>query len=183
MVGIAVLKANAQSTTSMGASNLLSTSSTANANKKNANTFEKTLTLPGAALPRLLWLSADEKVYSDSNLRAHTPLILVLFNPTCGHCMEVAVAMKTRIQEMAGVEIVFLAGSNLLPELPQFIQQTRMTGMPNVYIGIDQSDVTKQLFEYNGIPQIMVYNQSHVLLKTYYKQMNLDEIIRLIQSE
>ena len=58
-----------------------------------------------------------------------------------------------------------------------------MTGMPNVHIGVDYTDVSKQLFEFNGIPQIMVYNRSHVLLKTYYKQLNVDEVVRLVRSE
>lgn len=160
-----------------------SSSSTRGDSKKAVNTFEKALAQPGASLPRLTWLSADEKLFVDSNLRANTPIILVLFNPSCGHCMEVAVNMKARIQELAGAEIVFLTGNNLLAELPSFIQQTRMTGMPNVHIGIDYTDVSKQLFEYNGIPQIMVYNRSHVLLKTYYKQLNIDEVVRLIRSE
>jgi thiol-disulfide isomerase/thioredoxin len=174
-------KSDAQVTNS--STNTSSNSSSKGESKKAVNTFEKALAQPGASLPRLTWLSADEKVFADSNLRSNTPLILVLFNPSCGHCMEVAVTFKARIQELANTDIVFLTGSNLLAELPSFIQQTRMTGMPNVHIGIDYTDVSKQLFEYNGIPQIMVYNRSHVLLKTYYKQLNLDEVVRLVRSE
>lgn len=170
-------------TTHSSTSTSSSSSSSRIDSKKSVNTFEKALAQPGAALPRLTWLSADEKLFADSNLRTNTPILLVLFNPSCGHCMEVAVNIKARIQELAGAEIVFLTGSNLLTELPSFIQQTRMSGMPNVHIGIDYTDVSKQLFEYNGIPQIMVYNRSHVLLKTYYKQLNIDEVVRLIRSE
>lgn len=183
IIGFGYVSAMAQSSTTTNASSSSSSTSKSNASAKAVNTFEKALAQPGASLPPLTWLSADEKLYADSNLRQQTPLILVLFNPSCGHCMDVAVTMKSRIQELAGAEIVFLTGNNLLAELPSFIQQTRMTGMPNVHIGIDHTDVSKQLFEYNGIPQIMVYNKAHILLKTYYKQMNLDEIIRLIRSE
>lgn len=183
IIGFGYVNVMAQSSSTSNASSSSSSTSKSNASAKAVNTFEKALAQPGASLPPLTWLSADEKLYADSNLRQQTPLILVLFNPSCGHCMDVAVTMKSRIQELAGAEIVFLTGNNLLAELPSFIQQTRMTGMPNVHIGIDHTDVSKQLFEYNGIPQIMVYNKAHILLKTYYKQMNLDEIIRLIRSE
>lgn len=158
-------------------------SKTSSAPPKAKNTFEKPLAQPGASLPSFAFLTSDEKVYFDSNLRKNTPVILVLFNPSCGHCIDVAVSMKSRINELAGADIVFLTGNNLLAELPSFIQQTRLHGLPNVYVGIDHSDVSKNLFEYNGIPQIMVYNQQHILLKTYYKQMELDEIVRLIRSE
>lgn len=158
-------------------------SSVANTTTKAKNNYEKALAQPGAMRPNLTWLSAEEKIYADSNLRKQTPLILVLFNPSCGHCMEVAVTMKMRIQELAGVDIVFLTGGNLLAELPSFIQQTRLSGLPNVFVGTDYTDISKQLFEYNGIPQIMVYNKDHILLKTYYKQIDLDEIIRLVRSE
>lgn len=150
---------------------------------KAKNTYEKPLAQPGATLPSFAFLTSDERVYFDTSLRKNTPLILVLFNPSCGHCMEVAVNMKSRIQALSGADIVFLTGNNLLAELPSFIQQTRIYGLPNVYVGIDHSDVSKQLFEYNGIPQIMVYNKNRILLKTYYKQIDLDEIVQLIRTE
>ena len=150
---------------------------------KAKNTYEKPLAQPGASLPSFAFLTADEKVYYDTSLRKQTPLILVLFNPSCGHCMDVAVNMKSRIQDLLGADIVFLTGNNLLAELPSFIQQTRLHGLPNVYVGIDHSDVSKGLFEYNGIPQIMVYNKNRILLKTYYKQIEIDDIVRLIRTE
>lgn len=181
-LGMISLHGFAQSSTTTDKRNSQSTSGS-NSTAKAKNNYEKPLAQPGALRPNLTWLSTDEKIYADSNLRKQTPLILVLFNPSCGHCMEVAVSMKMRIQELAGVDIVFLTGGNLLAELPSFIQQTRFSGMPNVYVGTDYTDISKQLFEYNGIPQIMVYNKDRILLKTYYKQIDLDEIIRLVRSE
>lgn len=183
LFGLLSVHGFAQSSATSDKRNSQSSSSAANSTAKAKNNYEKELAQPGAKRPSLTWLSAEEKIYADSNLRKQTPLILVLFNPSCGHCMEVAVSMKMRIQELAGVDIVFLTGGNLLAELPSFIQQTRFSGMPNVYVGTDYTDISKQLFEYNGIPQIMVYNKEHILLKTYYKQVDLDEIIRLVRSE
>ncbi|MGI9192613.1 MAG: TlpA family protein disulfide reductase [Chitinophagaceae bacterium] len=183
MMGNFAYAQSANSTKASEKGNASTSSKTSSAPPKAKNTSEKPLAQPGAALPSFAFLTSDEKVYFDSNLRKNTPVILVLFNPSCGHCMEVAISMKSRINELAGADIVFLTGNNLLAELPSFIQQTRFHDMPNVYVGIDHSDVSKSLFEYNGIPQIMVYNQQHILLKTYYKQMELDEIVRLIRSE
>ena len=182
LCGLFCLQGFAQPSTAPDKRNSQSSTAT-NSTSKAKNNYEKALAQPGASMPALTWLSADEKIYADSNLRRHTPVILVLFNPSCGHCMEVAVTMKMRIQELFGVDIVFLTGGNLLAELPSFIQQTRLSGLPNVFVGTDYTDISKQLFEYNGIPQIMVYNKDHILLKTYYKQIDLDEIIRLVRTE
>lgn len=181
--GLSSFQGFSQSSTSFEKQKSQSTSSATNTASKPKNNYEKELAQPGAKMPMLTWLSADEKIYADSNLRKQTPVILVLFNPSCGHCMEVAVSMKARIQELHGVDIVFLTGGNLLAELPSFLQQTRISGLSNVYVGTDYADISKQLFEYNGIPQIMVYNKDHILLKTYYKQLELDDVIRLLRSE
>jgi hypothetical protein len=48
--------------------------------------------------------------------------------------------------------------------------------MPNVRVTADNSDVSKYLFEYNGIPQIMIYNKQKVLQKTFYKGAKMDSL-------
>ena len=43
--------------------------------------------------------------------------------------------------------------------------------------GIFGNNTLKDLFEYNGIPQVMVYNREKILQKVYYKDIYMDSVI------
>jgi hypothetical protein len=38
------------------------------------------------------------------------------------------------------------------------------------------ANMTKKIFEYKGIPQVMVYNQQKILQQTFYKKVDIDSL-------
>lgn len=144
--------------------------------KKNA---QKPLTLEGARLPKFNVLSSKEQLFFDTSAAPNKPLIMALFNPGCDHCMKTLQDFYKNLPRFADATIVFVTGNNLWGELKNFldIAKVSLEGIDNLIVSADHSDVLKDLFEYNGIPQVMIYNKDKILQKVYYKDIYMDSVI------
>ncbi len=108
-------------------------------------------------------------------------LIVMLYNPDCGHCLEESKKLRDNMAKFPETQILFLSGHNTAPIVPDFMKQIENPdGSSNLmFATIDQS-LTDQIFDYNGIPQIMVYNANHTLEKIFYKNADISEITNLL---
>ncbi|MBL7765737.1 MAG: hypothetical protein JNJ58_06580 [Chitinophagaceae bacterium] len=136
----------------------------------------------GAKLISFNVVTSKEKLVFDTDFNPHKPIILVLFNPSCGHCKEVAMGMKKSYEQLKEASIVFVCGKELLGELAGFSKEVDVDQVPNMTIASDNSEVIKLLFEYNGIPQIMIYNKEHRLTKKFYKLFNADSVAHYMRQ-
>jgi thiol-disulfide isomerase/thioredoxin len=143
---------------------------------QSSNPNEKPFAKAGASLPAFHLVTSDEQSFFDKDLDSKKPLLLVIFNPSCGHCVDFGKIIKDSISKLPEMEILFVTALNQLGELKKYLDETGLEGMPNVRVTADNSDVSKYLFEYNGIPQIMIYNKQKVLQKTFYKGAKMDSL-------
>lgn len=138
--------------------------------------YVKPKAAPGAPLAEFNLLTAEQKLVLSRDLPADKPITLVLFNPGCGHCADVASSIKKNAERFAGIQFVFITAMNQLELLKGFSDGTGLSTLSNALVGGDNSDLTSEIFEYKGIPQIMIYNKDHFLQKTFYKDLNLDSL-------
>lgn len=137
---------------------------------------EKPYAKAGAKLPAFHAVTWDEKSFFDSELNPKKPLILVLFNPGCGHCVDVGKAIHDSIAKLKNAEIVFVAAKNQLGELNKYAEETGLKNIPEIVVSAENTELNKYLFEYNGMPQIMIYNKEKILQKTFYKYVTMDSL-------
>mgnify|MGYP000857396144 FL=1 len=144
--------------------------------KKNA---QKPLTLEGAKLPKFNVLTSKEQLFFDTSAAPNKPFIIALFNPGCDHCMKTLQDFYKNLHRFKEATILFVTGNNLWGELKNFldISKVNLDGIHNLIVSADHSDVLKDLFEYNGIPQVMIYNKDKVLQKMYFKDIHMDSVI------
>lgn len=142
--------------------------------EKNPN--EKPWAKVGAKLPAFHAVTWDEKSFFSSDLNPKKPLILVLYNPGCGHCVDMGKMLKDSMSVVKNAEIVFVAAKNQLGELKTYATETGLNEKPEVIVSAENTELNKYLFEYNGMPQIMVYNKDKVLQKTFYKYVTIDSL-------
>ena len=147
------------------------------------NPNEKPFAKMGAHLPAFQVVTWDEKSFFDSDLNPKKPLILVLFNPSCGHCVDVAKNLSDSLSKVKGAEIMFVTTINQLGEIKDFATNTGLAKHKNVVVSAENTDINKYLFEYNGVPQIMIYNKDKVLMKTFYKHADMDSLAYYIKKK
>lgn len=147
---------------------------------KNPN--EKPLAKVGAKLPAFQVITASEESMFDTDLDKKKPLVLVLFNPSCGHCVDVAKAFKDSIDKVKGATVLFVTAKNQLGEIAGFVETTGVKHLKHFYVSAENTELNKYLFEYNGMPQIMIYNKEKILQKTFYKYAEMDSISHYIKK-
>lgn len=136
----------------------------------------------GAELPAFQVITVDERAVWDTDLPKGKPVLLLLFNPGCGHCVDVGKALRDSIGKFKNVTLLFVTAQNQIADLPRYVQETGLSGFPNVIVAADNTNVQKYLFEYNGMPQIMVYGKDRVLRKTFYKYASNDSLLHYLQA-
>lgn len=137
---------------------------------------EKPMTKIGSKLPAFYANSSDDKIFSDTSLPLNKKFILVFFNPTCDHCMQFCKKVYQNISTLKDVTCLFVTGNNLWSELPEFIKLSKVTPSDKLVIAAEVTELSKLLFNYYGIPQIMLYDQNKILQKVFYKDADIDSI-------
>lgn len=137
---------------------------------------EKPMTKVGSKLPPFYANSSDDKIFSDTSLSPNEQFMLVFFNPSCDHCMQFCKKVHQNLSSLKEVTCLFVTGNNLWSELPEFIKLTKVTPSEKLVISAEVTELSKQLFNYYGIPQIMLYDQNKILQKVFYKDAAIDSI-------
>lgn len=140
------------------------------------DTFAAEKNKKGDAFPEINLLTWDNKKIENSGLIKNQPILFVLFNPGCGHCKEIVNAVKANLGMIKGANIIFVAGKPLQGQLPKFVTEMRLNKSDDIIISGDQGEAINKTFEYNGIPQIMIYNKEHKLEYIFYSEASMLEI-------
>ncbi len=144
----------------------------------STDTFKAEKNKKGDALPKLNLLTWEDQPMNNDQFAKGEPVLLVMFNPGCGHCKEILTKVKGNLGMFKNTTIVFVAGQPLHGELPRFVGEMRADKIPNLFIASDHGDFIGKHFEYNGIPQIMLYNAEHQLQHIYYSEASLLDLQR-----
>lgn len=140
------------------------------------DTFESEKNFKGDPIPEMILRTWDKKFVTNEGLIKGEPVLLVLFNPGCGHCKDIVTNVKSNLGMFKEANIIFMAGQPLQGQLHKFVGEMKMDKIEEIVVAGDANGVIDQLFEYNGIPQIMIYNREHKLEHIYYKEASLIDI-------
>ena len=137
--------------------------------KFNKNTKDYQLTEYGA------------KMYTYKHLDNGANIMVMMFNPTCGHC-EDETEMLIRNKEMfKKTKLVLLANQNMMAYLPDFIRNHNIRDNSFITLGVDSTDFIKETFLYQALPQINIYSADRKLLRTYTGSVSIDSLAQYIQ--
>lgn len=118
----------------------------------------------------------DQDKFNDRNL------VVMLYNPDCGHCMEVARKILEILPEHKDTRLLLMSGENTTPAIPEFMKTLGISeDSENITIALISKETTEAIFEYNGIPQVMVYGQERLLRKVYYKDIDILDFSKLLE--
>lgn len=137
---------------------------------------EKPMTKVGSKLPSFYAINNADKMFSDTSLSPNEKFMLVFFNPSCDHCMQFCKKVYQNLSTLKDVTCLFITGNNLWSELPEFIKLAKVSPSEKLVISAEVTELSKLLFNYYGIPQIMLYDQNKILQKVFYKDAEIDSI-------
>lgn len=141
------------------------------------DTFAAEKLKKGDLIPEYKVLDVNGKILTNEDLVKGQPILFVLFNPSCGHCQVLLEQVRDNLALYENINIVFLTGAPLKDVLPEYVKNVKVAGIEQIKVVSDNSDITNQIFEYQGIPQIMLYDKEHKLQHVYYKDATNKQIL------
>lgn len=127
--------------------------------------------------------SADNKrMYTDKYYDNKANLIVMMFNPTCGHCEDQTERFIKNIDTFKKSKLVLLANPQMKQYLPNFVKNHHIADYPGVIsLGYDSTDFIKNTFLYQALPQINIYSADRKLIRTFSGNVLMDTLVQYIQ--
>lgn len=130
----------------------------------------------GGELPNLKVVSPTFKEFSEKDLKKGQKLFLILFNPTCSHCINTAKLISQNAALFKNTKVVFMATPNMMSYLNEFISDTKLSEHTEVIIGVDKAYAVEKVSTYGVLPQINIYNGKHKLVKTFKGDVTMADL-------
>lgn len=150
----------------------------ADAQTKGIENSEQDYKLMGAPIPHFKIKSSEGKIYTEEDFNTSDHLVLILFNPTCDHCIDLGKEMAEHSKGFPNTDIVYIAANGMDDYLKLFIDQTGLDKVlgKSIVMGTDQtpnagldnslSIFLAQIFEFR-LPQVNIYSKDRKM--TYKK--------------
>lgn len=132
----------------------------------------------GSAFPDFEYVDPEKQKHHSSEILGKDLTLLVIFNPTCTHCIESARLFQENLDAFEHARIFYLAGEGMLPYLDAFYQETGLQKDGPVRVGVDNSRITYKLFLYQNLPQINVYDKAGLLIDQMTGEAALEELLQ-----
>ncbi|WP_118972550.1 TlpA family protein disulfide reductase [Taibaiella koreensis] len=134
----------------------------------------------GAALPALKVIDTTGKIYTGEAFKGNNHFFVFLFNPTCGHCIEMAKLMGKNITTFKKNDVLFMAGAAMGPYMGSFYQASGIGSHPEIKVGVDSAGAVDKLYSYSTLPQINIYDKDRKLVKTFNGDTPLDSLKKYV---
>ena len=108
-------------------------------------------------------------------------LFVMIFNPTCAHCEDETVMLEKNIALFKRSKILLMAAPGMMPYLGDFVKRLGVDEYPQMSAGVDSSGFVNNIFLYQTLPQINIYNADRKLLKIWSGEVSIDSLRQHIQ--
>lgn len=121
------------------------------------------------------------KSITQNDVKNSANLIVMVFNPTCGHCEDQTDTLAKYIYLFKKTKLVMVCAPSMGPYLEQFEKDHHTTQFPTMQIGLDSSALIRKIFLYTNLPQLNIYNKDRKLIRTFTGGAVIDSLREYIQ--
>jgi len=122
-----------------------------------------------------------KKFLTNSDFDDGANLLVMMFNPTCSHCEDETELLEKNIFYFKKTKLLLIANPVMVPYLPNFAQSFHIGEYPSIYLGTDSSNFISQVFLYQALPQLNIYDGKRKLIKTFAGEVPIDSLKNYIQ--
>ncbi len=123
----------------------------------------------------------QKKVITNADVDNGANLFIMLFNPTCSHCEEETALLEKNSNLFKRSKFLMMVNPVMQPYLHDFIKMMHVDDYPIFKVGVDSSDYVNNVFLYQALPQINIYNAERKLLKIYSGEVPIDSLKQYIE--
>lgn len=113
-------------------------------------------------------LSDGVTYYNASHVEKARPLMIIYFDPECGHCQEYTKQIIKNISKFSNVQIVMICAAPGLQPLKKFIADFGLDKYKNMKVGTEgMYHATMNFYHVDVTPFTALYNKNGVLITSY----------------
>lgn len=128
----------------------------------------------GEELPVFRIKKQDGTVVKKEVLMNDKKTFLILFNPTCGSCIQLGQTFKKYENDFKKFNVVFVVASGMESYLDYYFEETNLNSVSHYYIGVDEASLAIDANIRDGMPQINIYKPGLILEKIYTGNVPFD---------
>ncbi|HET8572757.1 MAG TPA: hypothetical protein VFL76_02690 [Edaphocola sp.] len=131
---------------------------------------------PGGTLPELKIVTGKYKTLTNKDFKSKHHFFLVMFNPTCRHCINMTKLICANAQLFKDTKVAFMAPASMMSYLSDFYTETQVFKHPEFAVGVDSAYAVDKLYTFGTLPQINIYDNDAKLVKTFKGDTPLDSL-------
>jgi thioredoxin-related protein len=148
------------------------------AQKEKISPYQKDSTLPIFSM-----LQTDSTTwFNTEDFPNNKPVVIVYFNPECGHCQLTAHDFMEKKDDFKDVFFVWVTYRATMDEIKHFGDDAKMFDDKNVVLGKEMKYTIVPFFNVQYTPYIAVYNENHKLLQTFDGGTDPTTILNLLHT-
>lgn len=131
----------------------------------------------GAPLPPSLELQDRAGItYTVADITEDRYFFLVLFNPTCGHCVDLASLLMQHRAEFEDNTVMFVAGAEMVPYLGAFASESKWVDNAERFLGTASNELINAVYNFGSLPQVNIYDENHKLVRVLAGEVGIEDL-------
>ncbi|WP_158559402.1 TlpA family protein disulfide reductase [Deminuibacter soli] len=127
------------------------------------------------AIPDFKLLQPDSTWFNSADLPKNKHVVIVYFNPDCGHCQQEAKSMIEHKSELTNGAFVFVSYHNP-QQIGEFVKEYKLKELAYVVAGRDTQYYIPSFFRIKFTPFVAVYDKKGNLQKTFEGGAEIDAL-------
>jgi len=115
-------------------------------------------------------------VFKAEDLPLDKPIIIIYFSPDCEECQKMTEGLLKMMNDFKKASIAMVTYMPIEKVKP-FVARYSLNMYPNMYVGTEGSSfIVRYYYNITTFPFIALFNKNGDLVKSYYKNENLDDL-------
>jgi thiol-disulfide isomerase/thioredoxin len=131
-------------------------------------------------IPAFVIQLTDSSMFAKKDIPRKRPVVMIYFNPECGHCQLEAQELAKNMDKFKNVFFV-MAAYHDLEEIKDFAVTYGLDKFKNVRIGRDSKYFIPVFYDVKTTPFSAVYDRKGNLLKAFPQGMSIEELEQTIK--
>jgi len=132
-------------------------------------------------IPPISLIQGDSSLFTNKDIPAGKPVVIIYFSPECGHCQLTAQEIKNNIDSVKDAFFVWVSYFPV-PEIKDFAIKYKLAQYDNFKFGRDPKYAIPSFYKVKFTPFMAVYNTNGRLMQTFDQGTTPETLSALVRK-
>ena len=128
-------------------------------------------------MPPFEYQDINDNLFTNANLKEHTPTLFIYFNTECAFCNEEAQMIKDNISKFTNFQLVFISFEQS-SKIKEFAINHQLLNYDNITFLFDSKATFASTFDIKSLPCLVIYDKNKRLIEKIKGQTKVETLIK-----